>query len=109
MVLWTNGGNFFVDGGPFKQRRWSGFYSSFRVPFCQYLMEKDVPFPAELLQGFEGAMDEPFHLLYEEVLRAYPDAKFVYTLADPDTWYASYINFYDHLPHGHPSGTLSNL
>ena len=25
--------------------------------------------PAELLQGFEGAMDEPFHLLYEEVLR----------------------------------------
>jgi len=80
---------------------WSGFYSSFRVPFCQYLMEKDVPFPAELLQGFEGAMDEPFHLLYEEVLRAYPDAKFVYTLADPDTWYESYINFYDHLPHGY--------
>ncbi|CAE7599742.1 unnamed protein product [Symbiodinium sp. CCMP2592] len=78
---------------------WSGFYAGFRAPFCAYLMEKDTPYPAELLQGFEGAMDEPFHLLYEEVLRTIPDAKFVYTLADPNTWYDSYSRFYDHLPH----------
>ena len=74
---------------------WSGYYTNLRSPWCTYLFKthKDPPFDA--LRGFDGAMDEPFHLIYEEFLQARPDAKFIYTVSDPDSWYDSYKEFFD--------------
>eukprot|EP00913_Durusdinium_trenchii_P004464 g4143.t1 len=35
-------------------------------------------------------MDEPFHLLYREVMATFPESKFVYPAVDPEMWFASY-------------------
>eukprot|EP00913_Durusdinium_trenchii_P033115 g31005.t1 len=35
-------------------------------------------------------MDEPFHLVYREIMAAFPEAKFIYTIRDPESWFASY-------------------
>ena len=35
-------------------------------------------------------MDEPFQLVYEEIMRAFPKTKFVLTISDPERWYESY-------------------
>lgn len=43
-----------------------------------------------ILDGRDGAMDEPFMLLYEEIMAAFPDAKFLLTISDPESWYESY-------------------
>ena len=73
---------------------WSGYYTQLRWPWCDYLFANGTRPPFDNLTGFEAAMDEPFHLLYDEVLQAIPDAKFVYTVADPDSWYDQYLEFY---------------
>lgn len=33
-----------------------------------------------------AAQDEPFQLVYKEVMEAFPDTKFVYTDRDPAAW-----------------------
>ncbi|CAE7346201.1 unnamed protein product [Symbiodinium natans] len=75
---------------------WSGYYTHLRWTWCDYLFANGTRPPFDNLTGFEAAMDEPFHLLYDEVLQAIPDAKFVYTVADPDSWYDQYLEFYAH-------------
>ncbi|CAE7253324.1 unnamed protein product [Symbiodinium pilosum] len=72
------------------------FHSGFpnfanRRPWCQYLfgngrLEDALP----TLAGYDAAMDEPFQLVYDEVMHAFPRAKFILTMADPQTWYDSY-------------------
>ncbi len=42
-----------------------------------------------LLTGCQAAVDFPAYRLYRELLAAYPTAKVVLTVRDPDQWYAS--------------------
>ena len=77
---------------------WSGYYTGMRWPWCDYLFGNVTTPPLEALRGWEAAMDEPFHLIYEEVLQAIPDSKFVYTVADADTWYESYLEYFRRQP-----------
>ena len=53
---------------------WSGYYVDRRWPWCEYLFGNGS-LPVDDLKGWEGAADEPFMLIYPEVLRAIPDAK----------------------------------
>ncbi|CAK9036242.1 unnamed protein product [Durusdinium trenchii] len=69
----------------------SGSETWSRKPWCQYLFRNGTLEAAlPILDEYDAAMDEPFHLLYQEVMAAFPESKFVYTLRDPDSWFASY-------------------
>jgi len=41
------------------------------------------------LQGWGSTVDFPSSLYYEELIRAFPDAKVILTVRDPQSWYAS--------------------
>ena len=45
-----------------------------------------------LFSGFNSAVDIPVCLFYEELVNKFPDAKFILTLRDFDTWYKSTAN-----------------
>ena len=45
-----------------------------------------------LFSGFNSAVDFPVSLFYEELINKFPDAKFILTLRDFDTWYKSTAN-----------------
>ncbi|CAE6951372.1 unnamed protein product [Symbiodinium sp. CCMP2456] len=78
---------------------WSGFFTDLRWPWCEYLFGNasgvSGPPPIGNLTGWEAALDEPFHLIYDEVLKAKPDTKFVYTTSHPDDWYNQYLEFFE--------------
>ncbi|CAE7552558.1 unnamed protein product [Symbiodinium pilosum] len=63
-----------------------------RIPWCNYLFG-DGPLESALrsLDGYDAAMDEPFHLVYREVMQAFPDAKFVLPMKDADAWYDNVV------------------
>jgi len=42
-----------------------------------------------LFAGFESAVDFPASVVYQDLMEAFPDAKVVHTVRDPDRWYES--------------------
>ena len=52
----------------------------------------DPPNWKRLFNGFNSAVDFPVSLFYEELITQFPDAKFILTLRDFDTWYTSTAN-----------------
>ena len=69
----------------------TGVNTSTRIPWCVWMLSgKRLPPPTAMLKDYDAAMDEPMQLIYPEVLKAFPDAKFIYTLRDPEEWFASY-------------------
>lgn len=42
-----------------------------------------------LFRDYESAVDFPASILYKEILAAYPEAKVVHTVRDPEKWYNS--------------------
>lgn len=68
----------------------SGYSAWHRLPWCNYVFG-NASFEAAMttMKGFDAAMDEPFHLIYEEVMHRFPDCKFVLTESDPEVWYTS--------------------
>jgi hypothetical protein len=42
-----------------------------------------------LFAGFESAVDFPASVVYQELMEAFPDAKVVHTVRDPQRWYDS--------------------
>lgn len=42
-----------------------------------------------LFAGFESAVDFPASVVYRELMEAFPDAKVIHTVRDPDRWYES--------------------
>ncbi len=44
---------------------------------------------ARLFEGFQSAVDFPATMYYRELMAAYPDAKVVLTVRDPERWYDS--------------------
>eukprot|EP00440_Ansanella_granifera_P018117 gb/GFBE01019676.1/.p1 GENE.gb/GFBE01019676.1/~~gb/GFBE01019676.1/.p1 ORF type:complete len:268 (+),score=68.56 gb/GFBE01019676.1/:1-804(+) len=72
----------------------SGYERWSRAPVCNYLFQNgSLQDALQVLDGYDAAMDEPFHLIYREVMDAFPQAKFVLTVSDPETWYQSYLDF----------------
>ena len=47
-----------------------------------------------LFRKFEATVDTPGCLYYKELLQAFPDAKVVLTVREPDRWYASFVTLY---------------
>jgi len=45
-----------------------------------------------LFSGFNSAVDFPVSLFYEQLINKFPDAKFILTLRDFDSWYMSTVN-----------------
>lgn len=45
----------------------------------------------ELLQGFRAAVDLPTCVFYKQLLKIFPNAKFVLTVRDPKEWYRSVL------------------
>jgi len=43
----------------------------------------------QLFNGYIATTDYPTCLYYEELMEKYPDAKFIHTHRDPESWYAS--------------------
>lgn len=72
----------------------TGIELSSRLPWCNYLFGNGTFEEAmSTMAGYDSAMDEPFHLIFEEVMRRFPDCKFVLPATDPDKWYASCLEF----------------
>mmetsp|Transcript_63224 Transcript_63224/g.148482 ORF Transcript_63224/g.148482 Transcript_63224/m.148482 type:complete len:251 (-) Transcript_63224:20-772(-) len=71
----------------------SGYEWHKRQAWCSYVFEKGPLAPAlATLEGYDAAMDEPFQLVYEEIMEAFPSAKFILTISDPEHWYQSYAD-----------------
>ena len=47
-----------------------------------------------LFRNFEATVDTPGCLYYQELMEAFPDAKVVLTVREPDRWYASLMTLY---------------
>ncbi|MCB9432212.1 MAG: sulfotransferase family protein [Ardenticatenaceae bacterium] len=43
----------------------------------------------KIFQNYESAVDFPASVLYKEILAAFPEAKVVHTVREPEKWYAS--------------------
>mmetsp|Transcript_63222 Transcript_63222/g.148475 ORF Transcript_63222/g.148475 Transcript_63222/m.148475 type:complete len:253 (-) Transcript_63222:29-787(-) len=71
----------------------SGYEWHKRQAWCSYVFEKGPLAPAlATLEGYDAAMDEPFQLVYEEIMEAFPSSKFILTISDPEKWYHSYVD-----------------
>jgi len=70
-----------------------------RGPWCNYALGNGS-FEAAMLtmDSFDSAMDEPFHLIWEEIMHRFPDCKFILTESDPETWYKSFWELLNPLP-----------
>ena len=69
----------------------SGYSFLKRAPWCEYVFANgSLEDAMATLEGYDAAMDEPFQLVYEEIMRAFPKTKFVLTISDPERWYESY-------------------
>ncbi|CAJ1404824.1 unnamed protein product [Effrenium voratum] len=70
----------------------SGYHQSERKTACKYLFGNGTLENVwATLSKYDAAMDEPFHLLYEEVMETFPEAKFVLQVKDPEAWYENYL------------------
>jgi hypothetical protein len=63
--------------------------STWRVEHLEALERGDDADLEALFDGFGSAVDFPFALYYRQLMTAYPDAKVVLTVRDPDKWYDS--------------------
>eukprot|EP00435_Cladocopium_sp_Y103_P035392 s74_g9.t1 len=44
-----------------------------------------------VFDGYDAAMDEPVMLMYEEIMAAFPEAKFLLTISDAESWFENYV------------------
>jgi hypothetical protein len=45
----------------------------------------------KLYEGYEAAVDNPSNIYYKEIMKVFPDIKFILTLRDPEAWHKSLI------------------
>ena len=55
--------------------------------------------------GYDAAMDEPVMLMYEEIMAAFPEAKFLLTISDAERWFENYVELSREL---RATGTISS-
>jgi len=63
--------------------------STWRVPYLEALERGDASGVDALFEGFRSAVDFPYAMYYRQLMEAYPHAKVVLTVRDPDAWYES--------------------
>eukprot|EP00435_Cladocopium_sp_Y103_P024122 s1951_g5.t2 len=64
-----------------------------RPALCEYLFRNgSLDQALGVLDGFDAAMDEPFMLIYEEIMAAFPEAKFLLTISDAEKWFKSQVD-----------------
>ena len=69
----------------------SGYQSEVRPALCEYLFRNgSLDDALGVLDGYDAAMDEPFMLMYEEIMAAFPEAKFLLTVSDAESWFDNY-------------------
>eukprot|EP00438_Fugacium_kawagutii_P029626 Skav202669 [mRNA] locus=scaffold1791:449147:449737:+ [translate_table: standard] len=69
----------------------SGYFHEVRDPLCYYLFgNSSLDGALGVLEGFDAAMDEPFMLMYEEIMSAFPESKFLLTISDGESWFNNY-------------------
>eukprot|EP00438_Fugacium_kawagutii_P000262 Skav212307 [mRNA] locus=scaffold732:746196:748048:- [translate_table: standard] len=69
----------------------SGYLPEARDPLCHYLFgNSSLDEALGVLEGFDGGMDEPFMLMYEEIMSAFPESKFLLTISDGESWFNNY-------------------
>jgi hypothetical protein len=75
----------------------SGMNTSIRPSLCDYVFGSrlnssfDKAMEMMSVDGYDAGMDEPFQLIYEEVMNRWPDSKFILSLRDPESWFQSYV------------------
>ena len=70
----------------------SGYSLEVRAPLCAYLFRNGgLDEALGVLDGFDAAMDEPFFHFYEEIGAAFPEAKFLLTISDAESWFNNYV------------------
>ena len=70
----------------------SGYHMEIRPALCKYLFRNgSLDDALGVLDGFDAAMDEPFMLMYEEIMAAFPEAKFVLTISDAESWFDNFV------------------
>jgi len=57
-------------------------------PWYDVAMGRDVDWDL-VFEGYNSAVDFPSSVVYRDLMEAYPDAKIVHTVRDPDSWYDS--------------------
>src|SRR5690349_17851478 len=63
--------------------------TTWRVEHLERL-ERGEPTDFEaLFDGFQSAVDFPYALYYRQLMEAYPNAKVILTVRDPEAWYES--------------------
>ena len=71
----------------------TGVSREIRPPLCDYLFGNGrLEDALATLAAFDGAMDEPVMLVYEEVMAAFPETKFVLTIRDAESWFSNYLH-----------------
>eukprot|EP00438_Fugacium_kawagutii_P012178 Skav205394 [mRNA] locus=scaffold1642:149436:149945:+ [translate_table: standard] len=69
----------------------SGFFPEVRDPLCHYLFgNSSLDEALGVLAGFDAGMDEPFMLMYEEIMSAFPESKFLLTISDGESWFNNF-------------------
>ena len=63
--------------------------ATWRVPHLEALERGEAADLDALFAGFGSAVDFPFAKYYRELMVAYPEAKVILTVRDPDSWYES--------------------
>lgn len=75
----------------------SGMNTLIRPSLCDYVFGSrlnssfDKAMEMMSVDGYDAGMDEPFQLIYEEVMNRWPDSKFILSLRDPESWFQSYV------------------
>ncbi len=60
-----------------------------RLPYWKTLSKTGSTDFQALFEGYQAAVDNPACLFYKEIFDAYPEAKVVLTVRDPEDWYES--------------------
>jgi len=75
----------------------SGEHMEVRPTLCKYWKGEGTWEEVEEMMkkgGWDGGMDEVFHLLYEDVVKKYPASKFILPIRKAEDWYESYLHFF---------------
>ena len=84
----------------------SAFCPVMTRPPTRYLFGNDSLDDAlAVFGGYDAAMDEPVMLMYEEIMAAFPEAKFLLTISDAESWFENYVELSREL---RATGTISS-
>ena len=63
-------------------------------------LERGGPELQNILGRYRSACDTPIYIIWRDLLRSWPDAKFILTIRDSESWYRSVVNSILPILHG---------